>query len=58
MYEVIQIYILDFEIYYIHSATKSLPFPSFYWNLGEIIGLKFFSVLVKTKYYNTYHLSC
>lgn len=58
MYEVIQIYLLDFEIHYIHSATKSLPFPSFYWTLGEIIGLKFFSVFVQTKYYNTDHLGC
>lgn len=39
-----------FEMHYKRSATKSLSFPYFTDFKKEITGIKFFSVLIKTKY--------
>lgn len=47
------LHLFDFEMHYLRSATKSLPLSHFTELYREITGLKFFSVLVKTKYCNT-----
>lgn len=52
------LHLFDFEMHYIRSATESLRLSHFTELYREITGLKFFSVLVKTEYCNSYNLKC